>query len=317
MNAVALVVLSMVFAAIVFAAMSVLYFIRGRREAERIRIQQRLGMGMTDEEEVITSLLREQVSDSALDRLGNVGSNMQIAIQQAGMKMTVSTLVTYMVVLGFTAFLGFGIFLGPKGTPLALLFAWAPYRWVQSRAASRAKKLVGQLPDALEMMGRAMQTGAGLIDCFRLVQVEMADPVAGEFGTVYEQVRFGKDWRLALDELIQRNPTLFDLRLLVSSLLMQKETGGNMIETVNRISKLIRARAAFDGKVKAMTSEARASGFILAMMPLGVFGLVFFANADYLEPLWTTMLGQIAVVYAVVSYGAGIFIMTALSTVDV
>ena len=69
MNAVALVVLSMVFAAIVFAAMSVLYFIRGRREAERIRIQQRLGMGMTDEEEVITSLLREQVADSLLRQL--------------------------------------------------------------------------------------------------------------------------------------------------------------------------------------------------------------------------------------------------------
>jgi len=317
MTPVVLIVLGMVFAAIVFTIYGFVFYFRGRKESDASRIQARLGMSQEEEEETIGSLLREQAADSALERLGNLGESMQLAIQQAGMKMTVSTLISQMVVLGFAAMLGLGIFLGARWTPLAILVAWAPYKYVQTKASSRAKKLLSQLPDCLEMMGRAMQTGAGLIDCFRLVQMEMQDPVAGEFGQVSEQVRFGKDWRLALEELINRNPSLFDLRLLVSSLLMQKETGGNMIETVNRISKLIRSRYAFDSKVVAMTSEAKASGFILAMMPLCVLTLMFLANPDYLEPLWSTMVGQIVCVYAVGSYGSGIYIMMAMSKVEV
>ncbi|MCB9666220.1 MAG: type II secretion system F family protein [Alphaproteobacteria bacterium] len=316
-NAVIVIALVMVFATVVLSVQGVYFYTRGKKDEVEEKIRHRLGFdpNQTDEE-MLASLLREQAADGMLERLGKQGEEMQATIRQAGMDITVSTLVGYMAFASLLATTLAFVAVGPKAMPPALLLGYVPLAWVRRRAAARAKALLEQMPDALEMMGRAMQAGAGLVDCFRLVQDEMSDPVATEFGRISDEVRFGKDWREALEQLLVRNPSLFELRLLVSSLLLQRETGGNMIETVNRISKLIRQRAAFDGKVKAMTAEARTSGLVLALMPIGVLILIVMANAPYLTPLVDTAVGQMVIVYAISSYAIGIFIMQASSKVE-
>lgn len=316
-NAVIVVALAMVFATIVLATQGVYFYTRGKKDEVEDKIRHRLGFDPNaEDEELLASLLRDQAADGMLERLGKQGEDIQATIRQAGMDLTVSMLVGYMGVATLTgATLGF-IALGPKGLPPGLLAGVIPLWWIRRRAAARAKALLDQMPDALEMMGRAMQAGAGLVDCFRLVQDEMGDPVSTEFGRISDEVRFGKDWREALEQLLIRNPSLFELRLLVSSLLLQRETGGNMIETVTRISKLIRQRSSFDGKVKAMTAEARTSGLVLALMPIGVLVMIVLANAPYLEPLVDTAIGQMVIVYAVSSYAIGIFIMQTASKVE-
>lgn len=317
MTGVVLIVLVMAFAAMFLAFQGVYFYIRGRREDEQIRVETRLGITKDEEEEALASLLREQATDSMLERLGEWGRKTQEAIQQAGLTMTVSDLVTRMAAFGLIAAVAAFALVGAKGLPAGIAAAYYPLATVNRAATKRAAELLAQMPDALEMMSRAMQTGAGLVDCFRLVSVELKDPVAGEFGRIADEVKYGKDWRHALDGLVTRNPSLFDLRLLVSSLLLQRETGGNMIETLARISKLIRQRAAFDAKVKAMTSEARASGLVLALMPIGVMLLVLMANPAYLEPLISTGSGQMAVVAAIVMYSLGLFLMNQMQKVKV
>ncbi|MCB9680272.1 MAG: type II secretion system F family protein [Alphaproteobacteria bacterium] len=316
MDGLIVVMLSMVFAAIVLAGQGVYFYVRGRRDEETDKIRRRLGVPDSSEEEVASSLLRESAADAASDALGNFGAELETTIRSAGMDMTVSGLVTQMFLAFFVVFVGGFAVAGPTAAIMAFPCAYLPLWWVRRKAAKRSETMLSQMPDALELMGRGMQAGAGLSDCFRLVNEEMPEPIAEEFGRVYDEVRFGKDWRLALEELVARNPTLFELRLLVSSILLQRETGGNMVDTVNRISKLIRQRYAFDAKVRAMTSEARASGFVLAGMPIGVLILIMFANAPYLSPLIDTAVGQVAIVYAVASYGIGIFVMSAMSKVE-
>ena len=86
-------------------------------------------------------------------------------------------------------------------------------------------------------MARALQAGVGLNDAFRLVAEEMPMPIAGEFGRVFEEVRFGRDYREAFEKMLDRNPGVFDLRLFVSSILLQRETGGNLIEILENIAE--------------------------------------------------------------------------------
>lgn len=312
-----LVVLALVFAAIVLFGQAAYYFIKARQDEETGKIRHRLGMPDEDVDDAIASLLREQAADGALDALGNYGETLQDAIQQSGQEMTVSALVMRCVMAGLVVGLGLTVAAGAQSAPFALIAAYVPIWLVHRAAAKRSKDMLSQMPDSFEMMGRAMQTGAGLTDCFRLVQAEMADPISSEFGRVADEVHFGKDWRTALTELINRNPSIFELRLFVSSVLLQRETGGNMIETFNRISKLIRQRYAFDNKVKAMTSEARTSGLVLAGMPVAVLIMVGMANAPYLLPLIETPAGQVCLVYALASYGMGLWMMTNMSTVEV
>jgi tight adherence protein B len=145
----------------------------------------------------------------------------------------------------------------------------------------------------------------------------MPEPLAFEFGRVFEEVRFGKEWRDALNALIDRNPTVFDLRLFVSSVLLQRETGGNMIETLANIANTIRSRYVFDAKVAAMTAEARTSGFVLAGMPAGVILMIVLANAEYLDPLIYDPLGNAIVMLCVCMYGFGLYIMKIASQVEV
>ncbi len=315
MNVIAL-VLFMVFAAIVLGAYAAVLFVAGRKEDAEARVQNRLGITKEEEDDVLASLLKEQAADTMIDRLGAWGRKTQDTLNAAALELSVTELVGQMVAASLLVALIMIVLTGPQGLPAAIVAGYLPLRRVNNLATKRAKELLTQMPDALEMMSRAMQTGAGLVDCFRLVSVELKDPVAFEFGRIADEVRYGKDWRLALEGLIKRNPTLFDLRLLVSSLLLQRETGGNMIETLARISRLIRARASFDAKVRAMTSEARASGTILALMPVGVMLLVLVANPPYLEPLISTAAGQMAVVGGLCMYGSGLFLMQQMQKVD-
>jgi tight adherence protein B len=313
------VILGLVFMAIVLGGQSIYWYFRGQRDNEELRVRRRLGLdsAQQQEEEALSSLLREQAADSMLESLGKMGEEMAQTLKGADDARTVSQLVVTMIGLGGIVTMLLIPFFGLKALILGVPLAYVPYALVKRKAASRSVALLLQLPDALDLMGRAMQAGTGLSETFKLVSEETKDPLGVEFGQVYDELRFGRDWRIALEDLVNRFPEVFELRLFVSSMLLQRETGGNMIETVGRLSKLIRTRHGFDAKVKAMTSEARASGLVLAGMPVGVLGLVMLANFEYLTPMWRTGAGQTAMVYCAGSYGMGIFLMRTMSRVDV
>lgn len=315
-NPAILFVLALVFAAFMLILQGSYAYWQGLQLDEEVALKRRLGVPIEGEEDDDGNIVREDVADSVTEALGSVGDELRTLLKAAGSDQTVGELVTRMAVFA----LGLSVFglviLGARGFTLGLLGPFLPYILLRRQADSRASSLLDQMPDALELMSRAMQAGTGLPETFKLVATEMPEPIASEFGQVYEEVRFGKTWRDSMTQLIDRYPTLFDLRLFASTLLLQKETGGNLIETLAKIGKTVRERSLFDAKVRAMTSEARASGYVLAGMPVGVLAMVWMVNAPYLEPLLNTTAGHIVDTICVVAYGMGLFMMSAVARVE-
>jgi len=306
--------MAVVFTAVMMLSQTLYWTWIVRREQEERELARRLG---TLAEEQYQSLFRDQAADAAGQALGNLGTHLQETINQADSMMTVSSLLLRMAAVGVVAGLVLLVVVGPLGFPLGVVFGLIPYFILRSQGQARARKLLEQLPDALDLMARSLQAGLGLNDAFRMCAEEMPLPCAAEFGRVFEEVRFGRDYRDALTKIIERNPAIFDLRLFVSSVLLQRETGGNLIEILESISNTIRQRFLFDAKVSAMTSEARFSALILGGLPLAVAMLITVTNPTYLRPLVDDSLGNFMLLYSFTSYGSGVYLMRALSRVEV
>jgi tight adherence protein B len=317
-----LVVMTILFAAMVLGFQGIFLMLAFRQEEQETHLRRRLGLRVEEdevakEEDNVAQIIREQGVDQAIAFLGEYGERMQTTIRAASSDLTVTKLFTNMVVMGALIAMIMVFLVGTAGVLVFPVGFYLPYMLLQRQASQRASALLSQMPDALENMSRAMQTGNGLSECFRIASEEMPMPINIEFGRIYEEVRFGRDWREVLNGLVERNPTIFDLRLFVSSMLLQRDTGGNMIETLANIAKTIRNRYVFDETVKAKTSEARASGMVLALMPVGVILMIIVASPDYLEPLYTTGLGKIFIMCATVWYFVGIYMMNMLAQVEV
>jgi len=287
-----------------------------KKDREQEELLRRLGSGGGPEEDEM-SLFREQSKDAVASALGDIGQSLQDSITAADANYGVSQLLTRCVVVGGAASVIFGVLLGPMGMLLGIPLSYVPIMLLRSAGQARIKRLVEQLPDALELMARSLSAGLGLNDAFRLVAEEMPMPVAGEFGRITEEVRFGRDYREAFDKMLMRNPGVFDLRIMVSSIMLQRETGGNLIEILENISDTIRARFLFDAKVRAMTAEAKASALVLGGLPIGVFLILFFMNRDYVQTLWEHWIGQGLLVVCLFMYGVGGTIMNDLTKVEV
>lgn len=315
-NTLLLMVVAVIFTAVLAVVQGLYWAYVARQEREQEELLRRLtGGGGSDV--VQESLLREQQNDAAVKALGGFGQRIQEALTASDSSLTVSAVVMRMAA---TAFVGLiiGIYvMGLPGLILAVPAGYVPFLIIQSQAASRSNLLVSQLPDALDLMARSLTAGVGLNDAFRLVAEELPAPVATEFGRVFEEVRFGRDYREAFHKMLERNPGVFDLRLMVSSILLQRETGGNLIEILENISGTIRARFSFQAKVRAMTSEAKFSALVLGGLPMGVIAILTLSNPDYLTPLYTDPLGKVIVAIDIMMYGGGIMIMRDLTNVEV
>lgn len=282
----------------------------GRREVESRELARRLGT-VVDRGAAPLFELRRKVAEGPgltvyFDRL----------LRQAGSPYELSTLYLRMFILGVVGV----ALLVPLLRGLAivgLVFAWLPVMIVSSQAASRARKLNEQLPDGLDLIARSMQAGHGISEAIRTAAEELPMPLAQELGRVYEENNLGRDFRECLENLTRRNPDSFDLQIFVSSVLLQRETGGNLVEILNNISNTIRSRFVFQGKVRALTSEARFTAYILGGLPIVIGVIIAVLSPGYLLPLLTDPLGNLMAIGAACWFLLGIFVMTELSKVSV
>ncbi|MEN0064464.1 MAG: type II secretion system F family protein [Myxococcota bacterium] len=314
------IVLAIVFTAVLAMGQGLYWAWVAKREREQEELLRRLGSGTGyDEEENELSLFRDQAVDQVAGSLGNIGEALQTTLRKADVNYDVSSLLIRMGMLGAIGSMVGAIFspAGLVGALVGIPLAYVPLFIVQQQGNARIKKLVEQLPDSLDLMARALSAGLGLSDAFRLVAEEMPMPIAAEFGRVQEEVRFGRDYREAFNKLLERNPGVFDLRIFVSSVMLQRDTGGNLIEILKNISDTIRARFLFDAKLAAMTAEAKFSALILGSLPLFVLAVLVLGNPEYLEPMVTTTIGNVIIVACITSYTLGILLMRDLSKVEV
>jgi tight adherence protein B len=173
----------------------------------------------------------------------------------------------------------------------ALVMFMLPLGWLWNKRRARLAKFASQLPDALELVARALRAGHSLQAGLHVVAEEMPSPIADEFGRVFEESNLGIAVEDAMKAMCDRVPNL-DLRFFVTSVGIQRQTGGDLAEILDKIGYVIRERFRILGQVKALTGEGRLSGIVLIALPFALFGFMLNAKPDYIEPLWTTELGR-------------------------
>jgi tight adherence protein B len=176
--------------------------------------------------------------------------------------------------------------------PLLFVFgAVVPLVWLIWRRKRRLKAFGSQLPDALELLSRALRAGHSLASGFDLVRQEMLPPISVEFGRVFEENNLGIPLQEAMDNLTERVPNL-DLKFFATAVILQRQTGGDLAEILDKIGALIRDRFRIWGQIQALTGEGRLSGIVLLAMPPALFAAVYKLNPDYVMLLFTDPLGK-------------------------
>jgi len=168
----------------------------------------------------------------------------------------------------------------------AILFFTLPWLWLWQKRAVRLKSFASQLPDAMELVARALRAGHSLAAGMHVVAEEMPSPICKEFARVYDEQNLGIPLEEALKGMCDRVPNL-DLRFFVTSVAIQRQTGGDLAEILDRIGYVIRERFKILGQVKALTAEGRLSGVVLIALPIGLFLLMLWMKPDYVKMLWT------------------------------
>lgn len=188
------------------------------------------------------------------------------------------------------------IYVAPVG---GIVFFTIPWLWLWNKRRLRLKKFAGQLPDALELVARALRAGHSLASGMHVVAEEMPPPISKEFGRIYDEQNLGIPLEEAMKTVCERVPNL-DLRFFVTAVAIQRQTGGDLAEILDKIGYVIRERYKILGQVKALTGEGRLSGIVLIAMPFGLFFLMLHMKPDYVSTLWTDPLGVKMAIFALV-----------------
>jgi tight adherence protein B len=231
--------------------------------------------------------LEDMVSGTAFSR------KLQLLIIQSDTATTVGTLlikcIAFSLVLG-----GIAWFFTSNpliALPAALAGGYIPLAILGFKRNKRVNRFNHALPDCIDMMARSLRAGHSLVAAIAIVAEQALEPAKTEFGEVYKQQNYGLPFRDALMQLLDRVPSQ-DLRVLVTGILVQKDTGGNLAEILDRILFVIKERMRIQGEIKIHTAQGRMTGWILCLLPIVMLGLINIVNPGYSNVLFTDPLGK-------------------------
>jgi len=200
---------------------------------------------------------------------------------------------------------------------LVVLFSWAaPFMWLRWKQKKRMNTFAEQLPDAIDMLVSAMKAGYSFQAATQFIGEEMIDPLGAEFSRFYDEQRLGIEVRTALYNLQGRMDSL-DLKMFVTAVVIQRETGGNLSEVLSGLADLIRGRMAIKGHIDTLVAEPKMSAKFLAAIPLIVFLLISAINPSFMQPMLASDGGRLMLGAAVVSVIIGYMVMMKIADVDV
>ncbi|WP_418125813.1 type II secretion system F family protein [Variovorax sp. 160MFSha2.1] len=232
-------------------------------------------------------------------------------ILQAGLDWTVSSFLLISCVLGVLGFFA-AMVMVHQSLLVALVaggcLAVLPLLYLQRQRSRRLTRMEKQLPEALDLVTRALRAGHSFASGVQMIGDEMADPIASEFRMVADEVNFGVSLQQALTNLSERVP-LTDLRYFVVSVLIQRDSGGNLTEVLGNLSRLIRERLKLLARVRVLSSEGRLSAWILGLMPFALAALMNVFNPEFMSPLWTDPIGQMVIKYMLVVMLVGVVLL--------
>ena len=253
-------------------------------------------------------------ADQVLARLGNVAHLME----QADVRMSASKFLT-ICVLAAAAGASVCVFT-PAPKFLIPIFACGtgilPIFYLLFRRTARIKKFNKQLPEALELLSRSLRSGHSLAAGFGLIASEMQEPISKEFGQAFEEQNLGIPLETALESMTVRVPNM-DLRFFATAVVLQRQTGGDLAEILDKIGRLIRERFKLAGTIQALTGEGRLSGIVLLALPPALFAVMYRLNYDYCMVLFRDPTGRQLLAGALVMQFVGALVIRKIITIKV
>ena len=302
----------MVFVAIILLAASVIIPTAGRDAKASRNLRRRLKDFSEDSERETHSLLREKYLhelsplEQKLESLPGM-EPLARSIDQAGRKILAYRLVLIAICLALiaTIFSFWMNFSSKVAVVIAAISFAAPMLMISVQRNRRIAKFEEQLPEALDIMARALQAGHPFLETFKLIGEEMQEPIATEFSRVFTDINYGTPAKTALHSLVERVPSV-SLNALITSIIIQQESGGRLAEILDKIADVIRGRFRLDRKVKSLSVEGRMSAWILILLPFGLAVLMSLNDPDYIPALLQHPVGVEMVSWAGVMMCVGI-----------
>ena len=239
-------------------------------------------------------------------------------LDQADLHITPSRLMMFSFMAGLlgglaasvlTIFIPIMVLAGVVCASIPLVHVW----WKRKK---RFDAFLEQLPDALDLISRALSAGHAFSEALHMVSIEMPDPVATEFRKAYEEQNLGLSVKLALENLTTRMP-LLDLKMCVTAILIQRETGGNLAEILEKVAYTIRERFRILGDLKTLTTSSRMSAWLLCALPIGVALAVTVMNPEYMSVLWKDPRGHYLIAAALFMQITGMLIVRKILNIKI
>jgi len=283
---------------------------RGRGGADAANLARRKQMDAT------TKALRDR---EEANRKKRAGKSLEDRIKQSGLKITVPMFWTASAVSGVGTFIA--LFFGAKfdkditllaAAGISFAAAFGLPRWfLGMKIAGRQKKFIGQFADAIDVIVRGVKSGLPLQECLKMIARESPQPLAAEFQLVCDAIAMGVEVPQALDRMYQRTP-IQEVNFFNIVLNIQQKAGGNLSEALGNLSNVLRSRKLLREKIKALSSEAKASAMIIGSLPVIVMLLVYVTTPSYMMTLFTTDLGHLLLLIAAGLMATGIYVMRSM-----
>jgi tight adherence protein B len=295
-------------------------------DAKRDRLRQRLSEALlysshTEDPEVVLARNELTTEIPVLNRLFirlQVATRLKSMLDQADLHLTVTRLVMFSAMAGILAALAASVVMVSAVLIVfcGLIAASVPFVHVWWKRKKRFDRFLENLPDALDLISRALSAGHAFSEALQMVSMEMPEPVATEFRKTYEEQNLGLSLKLALENLIQRMP-LLDLRMCVTAVLIQRETGGNLAEILEKVAYTIRERFRIMGDLKTLTTSSRLSAWILCGIPILVSIAVTAMNPEYMSILWKDQRGHMLIAVALFMQISGMLIVRKILNIKI
>lgn len=306
-----LIFLVLVFGAVFLLAQTIFVPSFGTERQESKRLRKRLGTIAEEAASNQVSLLREKYLKGLsplerwLESLPGMAA-LERLIEQSGRTVPAYRVVLLSLGLGLTA--GIVAWSMSRHPLIALaapvIPAWVPFLKLKMDRNKRFARFEEQLPEALDMMTRALRAGHPFNETLQVVAKEMDDPIAKEFGMTFDEINYGVDVRQAFQNLLARVPSM-SLMAVVTSVLVQRETGGNLAEILEKISAVVRGRFRFQRRVRTLSAEGRLSAWVLTLVPFVLFAVISVTTPSYVMTLVREPAGRKLIIVSLVLIAIG------------
>src|SRR5579871_2586250 len=248
-----------------------------------------------------------------------LGPKIEMLLEQAGIRWTAARFV-HLTLVAFLVTLGVSWVILPIPKPLVLIPALAasggPFGYVWFKRKTRLKRFEELFPETLEFISRSMRAGHAFSVSLEMIHREFQEPISGEFRRAFEEHNLGLPIEVALQKLAKRVPSL-DVHFFVSAVLLQKRTGGNLAEILDKLAYVIRERFKLRGRIRAISAHGRMTGAALTCIPIAVAVIMFYVNPEYVRFFFTDDVGNIMMGSAIALQLIGYAVMKKIVNIEV